>query len=1095
MASNNTLQVTVQAIDKASGTFQKVSKTMEGMKDAAQHATDGCSKTASALDNVSKVTDNIGSGMTKFVSLPLIGAGAAAAKMASDFDTALAKVSTIADTSRVSVNDLQQQIMDLSNETGESASAIAEATYNAISAGQDTADAVDFVATSTKLAKAGFTDSATAVDVLTTTLNAYGKKAGTAEEVSDKLIKTQNLGKTTVADLGASMGKVIPTANMYSVSLDNLMSAYVTTTKNGIATAESTTYINSMFNELGKSGTDVSNILKEETGKSFSQLMDSGKSLTDVLQIIQTHCEETGTSIGDVFSSQEAGKAAATLVQHAEDFSDAMTQMGESAGTMQEAYDKMDATPAEQLKKTLNSLKNDAITLGNSLLTVLGPAFSDISGFVKDASDKFQSLPPEMQDVIVKVGLVTAAAGPALKAVSGMTKGIAELAGGIGKLTGKGSAAETISDIGSAAGLSTGAVVGLGAAVAVTGEALFLYAAHSTDASKAAQAFADEASQVAAEVGKNTQSLAETTQSAFDTLEGFRVQSGVVNDLVSSIRNLQGQTELTADQQSDMLGYVTQLNSLYPELGLSVDGVTGKLTEESEARLANIDSMQKEAEAAAVESLLQDEYKKQIQTQIDLKKTKEEIAAAQEKVNEAEANRPKWDFMGETTGVQTANKALEELLATKSDLSVADLESQTAINDLTQYYEDNGLAAYSAGESTGNLAQAEETAAEGSGQLTEAQQELTEAYNEAREAAQKSIESQVGLFEKLELDTNTSVSSMTEALNSQSTVFQQYSDNMSTAMSYAQQSGSTSLQLLVQDIASMGVDGADEMAALAGAIEEASNGSSESLDSLVAAFDKREALEGQLAGMTATVQTGMQGVEDAARTGGENTAQAVAQGEQSQTGTVNQAAGQISDAADPDIDTTSPQTQANTMVNNVASAMIKGVAGIGAGALGLGIDTGFAAGISMGSGMVTSAIDSMMSSALSHVNSGISALRSAFASTSFSFNHYIAVPHFSMSGSFDARSHSVPSVGVSWYAKGAVLKAPTIFGMQGGRFLGGGEAGPEAVAPISTLQDYIRNAVGGGQTININMTVSGAENPEDWAARFARSFERQVRMA
>ena len=72
-----------------------------------------------------------------------------------------------------------------------------------------------------------------------------------------------------------------------------------------------------MLNELGKGGSTVSDILKEKTGKSFKELMDDGNSLTDVLGIVQQHCDETGMSIADVFSSQEAGKGAATLIQHA----------------------------------------------------------------------------------------------------------------------------------------------------------------------------------------------------------------------------------------------------------------------------------------------------------------------------------------------------------------------------------------------------------------------------------------------------------------------------------------------------------------------------------------------------------------------------------------------------------------------------------------------------------------------------------------------------------------------------------------------------------------------------------------------------------
>ena len=54
---------------------------------------------------------------------------------------------------------------------------------------------------------------------------------------------------------------------------------------------------------------------------------------------------------------------------------------------------------------------------------------------------------------------------------------------------------------------------------------------------------------------------------------------------------------------------------------------------------------------------------------------------------------------------------------------------------------------------------------------------------------------------------------------------------------------------------------------------------------------------------------------------------------------------------------------------------------------------------------------------------------------------------------------SLPSFDVKWNAEGGILDKPTIFGMVGNTFLGGGEAGKEAVAPITLLQDYIRDAV------------------------------------
>ena len=73
----------------------------------------------------------------------------------------------------------------------------------------------------------------------------------------------------------------------------------------------------------------------------------------------------------------------------------------------------------------------------------------------------------------------------------------------------------------------------------------------------------------------------------------------------------------------------------------------------------------------------------------------------------------------------------------------------------------------------------------------------------------------------------------------------------------------------------------------------------------------------------------------------------------------------------------------------------------------------------------------------------------------------IKMPHFSITGSFSLNPPKVPYFGVQWYAKGGVLTKPTLFGMNGDQAMGGGDAGPEAVAPISVLQQYVSQAVEG----------------------------------
>ena len=293
----------------------------------------------------------------------------------SSFETALAKVGTIADTSKVSVGDLNKQILDTSGSMGVAAADIAEAAYQAISAGQDTANAVAFAGQASKLAAAGFTSSSSAVDILTTALNAYGLSADQAIHVSDVLLTTQNLGKTSVDELSSSMGKVIPLAAAYGVTVENLSSGLAVMTANGIATAEATTYTKSMLNELGDAGSTVGKILQKQTGKSFAQLNAEGKSLGDVLQILYQSVGGSSTAFAGLWSSMEAGTGALSLASGgAEHFNDVLSQMQNSAGATETAYETMTDTFQHKVETMQTAAQNFGITLYDSLESSLSDA-------------------------------------------------------------------------------------------------------------------------------------------------------------------------------------------------------------------------------------------------------------------------------------------------------------------------------------------------------------------------------------------------------------------------------------------------------------------------------------------------------------------------------------------------------------------------------------------------------------------------------------------------------------------------------------------------------------------------------------------------
>lgn len=347
-------------------------------------------------------------------------------KSAQEYESALAKVSTIADGTKVPMEAMSQEIMALSNTTGIAATALADDVYNAISAGQDTADAVNFVSYSSKLAKAGFAESAQTLDVLTTILNAYGLEADKVGMVSDMLIQTQNKGKVTVAELSSVMGKIIPTAKSNGVALEQITAGYAVMTAKGIAAAETTTYMNSMLNELGKSGTTADKALRAAAGKGFKDLMAEGKSLSEVLNILQEDAGKGGKSLADVFGSAEAGKAAVTLLSDGvEGFNQQVENMraaSEGVGATQTAFELMEQTTEAKMQKAKNSISNLMTVIGQTFLPIIGDVAEAITPAITKISE-FAQANPKLVTTIAKVvaGLAAARVGFLSLKLAGLT--------------------------------------------------------------------------------------------------------------------------------------------------------------------------------------------------------------------------------------------------------------------------------------------------------------------------------------------------------------------------------------------------------------------------------------------------------------------------------------------------------------------------------------------------------------------------------------------------------------------------------------------------------------------------------------------------
>lgn len=380
MAKQSLASAYVQIIPSADGISGKLAEVMGG-EAASAGKISGKSLGSALVGSLTKVVAAAGIG--KMLGSAFTGGTA--------LESAMAKVGTIADTAKVPLESLSSQVLQVSGDMHIGANEISEAAYQAISAGQDTGNAVAFAGKASMLAKAGFTSSASAVDILTTALNAYGKGADEVGHVSDVLLTTQNLGKTSVDELAGSMGRVIPLAAAYNVSLENLSSGLAIMTANGIATAEASTYTKSMLNELGDTGSTVGKILQQQTGKSFAELNADGKSLGDVLQILYDKVGGNATEFAGLWSSVEAGTGALSLASSGADkFNGVLQQMQADSNLTQTAYDTMTDTMAYKLDGVKTNAQNLGTALFDAVSGRLGEGVALAGGYLQTLSESVQ---------------------------------------------------------------------------------------------------------------------------------------------------------------------------------------------------------------------------------------------------------------------------------------------------------------------------------------------------------------------------------------------------------------------------------------------------------------------------------------------------------------------------------------------------------------------------------------------------------------------------------------------------------------------------------------------------------------------------------
>ena len=318
---------------------------------------------------------------------------AKAAKSSYDFEKEFRKnmleVATISTQVTDDMTGFMNQVMSITQEIPIKAPEAAKALYSIVSAGHDGADGMKILEVSAKAAVGGLTETETAADAITTILNAYKMSAEEAGTVSDQLFTTVRLGKTTFGELGASIAQVAPIAAAYGISIDQVLGAVASLTKQGTPTAQAMTQIRAAIQ--GTAG---------ELGDAAFQ----GRTFQEALQLIYEKAGGSASKMKEMLGTDEG--LAATLALTGKNAKAAANDLGElqgSLGATEAAFEKMADAADNQLTLLANNVQAYLRPMGESIL-------KEVSDIAKAFNEAFEN--NDIEGTISRVeALVKNAAG------------------------------------------------------------------------------------------------------------------------------------------------------------------------------------------------------------------------------------------------------------------------------------------------------------------------------------------------------------------------------------------------------------------------------------------------------------------------------------------------------------------------------------------------------------------------------------------------------------------------------------------------------------------------------------------------------------
>ena len=370
------------------------------------------------MNGLSSAFKTTGGLLSKSVTLPLVGVGAAAVKTASDFEAGMSEVKAISGATGSEFDALRDKAIEMGAKTKFSASDSADAFKYMAMAGWDASQMMDGIAGVMDLAAASGEDLATTSDIVTDALTAFGLKAEDSAHFADVLAMASSKSNTNVGLMGETFKYVAPVAGALGYSVEDCAVAIGLMANSGIKGSQAGTALRSMLTRLAKP-TDQVAAAMEQYNISLTDAQGNMKPMSTLMLELRDRfsglSEAQKASLAATLAGQEGMSGLLSIVNASdEDFQKLTDEINNANGAAQDMASTMMDNTAGAVEQLKGALESAGILIGEKLT----PYIRDLAEWITGLVEKFNSLSDEQQDNIVKWGLILAAIGPTLLILS-----------------------------------------------------------------------------------------------------------------------------------------------------------------------------------------------------------------------------------------------------------------------------------------------------------------------------------------------------------------------------------------------------------------------------------------------------------------------------------------------------------------------------------------------------------------------------------------------------------------------------------------------------------------------------------------------------